>query len=69
MALGPVQGPDLRKGQEMGLSVNNGTDNASERSKSNATQKLKTPTAPKTGITCKLIMEYIQRNLGENADN
>ena len=59
-ALGPVQGPELRKGQEMGQSVNNGTDNASERSKSNATQKPKTPTAPNTGLTCKQIMEYLQ---------
>jgi len=44
----------------MGWSVNNGTGNVSERSKSNATQKSKTPTAPNTGLTCKQIMEYLQ---------
>jgi len=59
-ALGPVQGPELKKEQRMGRSVNNGTGNASERSKSNATQKPKTPTAPNTGLTCKRIMEYLQ---------
>ena len=58
-ALGPVQGEELRKGQEMGWSVNNGTDKASERSKSNATQKQKKPTAPNTGLTCKQKLEYL----------
>jgi len=55
-----VQGPELSKGQKMGLSVNNRTGNETQRSMSNATQKPKTTTAPNTGLTCKQIMEYLQ---------
>jgi len=49
----------MRKEQKMGRSVNNRT----ERSKSNATQKPKTTTAPNTGLTCKQMMEYLQRKI------
>jgi len=59
-ALRPAQGSELRKRQNMGRSVSNGTGNVSERSRSNATRKSQTPTAPNTGLTCKLIMEYLQ---------
>ena len=47
----------------MGRSVNNGTGIVTERSKSNATQKPKTPTAPNTGLACKLVMEYLQEKI------
>jgi len=57
--LRPVQGSEMRKEQKMGRSVNNRT----ERSKSNATQKPKTTTAPNTGLTCKQMMEYLQRKI------